>query len=346
MSPDEAGAGAPIPEPAEAAGLVAKAASAASTVQKAANVAAVALRHRELLVAAMETLREKNFLSEEEEVKLLNTWEQGSATAKSLVQDMLERLQQSNFGKIIVNLKEQTKLEDISPQGVRGAAQPYIQAAKEEAKPYLERAKQRLMELKALEEPTIKRLEVVSANLKDASKEVVSGLRGVGKEAVDEVFRRGRTWWMSAETEELEREFFDFVLRTLPKAERGLVQVLIGGGILLFATGILVAAQEFGVLEQFAQYAAIFLLLFLGIMLLNWGIKFAENMKSGRSEVERLAGMTPAQRRIHLAHRWTKRAQEEGMMNPEEAKEVIDETIRAAPPNERVDVEGTSPARP
>ncbi|MBI2078165.1 MAG: hypothetical protein HYT80_07330 [Euryarchaeota archaeon] len=323
MSPDDAGAGAPIPEPTEAAGLVAKAASTASTVQKAANVAAAALRHKELIVAAMETLREHSFLSEEEEVKLLNTWEQGSATAKSLVQDMLERLQQSNFGKIIVNLKEQTKLEDITPAGVRGAAQPYIAAAKEEAKPYIERAKQRLLELKALEEPTIKRLEVVSANLKEASKEVVTGLRGVGKEAVDEVFRRGRTWWMSAETEELEREFFDFVLRTLPKAERGLVQVL-----------------------QFAQYAAIFLLLFLGIMLLNWGIKFAENMKTGRSEVERLARMTPAQRRIHLAQRWTMRAQEEGMMDPEEAKEVLQETIRAAPPNERVDVEPPPPATP
>lgn len=307
-----------------------------SRLHRAAALAAAAIRHKELLVAAMEVLRERKVLSEDEEVKLLTTWEQGSVTARSAVQDMVERLQSSTFGRVIVGLREQTKLDDVSPQGLRAAAQPYIQAAKEEAKPYLERAKQRLMELKALEEPTIKRLEVVSANLKEASREVVTGLKGVGKEAASELIRQGRSWWMSAETEELEREFFDFVLKGLPKAERGLVQVLVGGGVLLFATGILVAAQEFGILEQFAQYAAIFLLLFLGLMLLNWGIKFAENMKSGRSEIERLARMTPAQRRLHLARRWTERAQEEGMMDSAEARTVIEETIRAVPEGERL----------
>ncbi|HLE46774.1 MAG TPA: hypothetical protein VI818_00640, partial [Candidatus Thermoplasmatota archaeon] len=210
----EGAAGAPIPDPKEATGAIASAVSGAAKVQKAASLAAAAMRHKELLVAAMETLRESKFLSEEEEVKLLATWDQGSATARSVVQDMVERLQQSNFGRVIVALKEQTRLDDVSPQGIRSAAQPYIAAARDEAKPYLEKAKIRLMELKALEEPTLRRLEAVSANLKEASKEVVSGLRGVGKEAVDEVFKRGRTWWMSAETEEMEREFFDFVLRT------------------------------------------------------------------------------------------------------------------------------------
>lgn len=313
-----------------------------SKMDRAAAAAQTLLRHRQLLVAAMEMLREKAALSEEEEVKILSAYETGTATARAALDGLVEQLQKANFGKVMIGLgarlqpvAEQIRPEDLTVEGLRARARPAIQAVKEEvlaeARPYMERAKHRLAELKVLEEPTLRRLEGISGNLKDASKEIALGLKGAGREAADELVRRGKRWWMSAETEELEREFFDWVLRSLPKAERTTVHFLMGFGILLFTSGILLAAQEIGILQELAIFLAIVLMLGLGLGMINWAIKLSEAMKSGRGEIERLARMTPEERRIHLTRRWAARAQAEGMITSDEAKTVVEETIQALP---------------
>src|SRR5688500_11207917 len=230
--------------------------SKGSKIDKAIGAATTILRHKQLLVAAMEMLREKGALSEEEEVKIVSAYEPGQEAARSALSDLVERLQTANFGKVMISLAgrlqpmaQDLQPEDLTTEGLRARARPAIRAVKEEvlaeARPYLERAKLRLAELRVLEEPTLRRLEAISGNVKEASKEIAVGLKGAGREAADELVRRGKRWWMSAETEELGREFFDWVLKSIPKAERTLVHFLIGFGILLFGSGILLAAQEF-----------------------------------------------------------------------------------------------------
>lgn len=313
-----------------------------SRLERAAGIARTVLRHKQLLVAAMEMLRAKAALSEDEEVKILAAYEQGSLAARSALNDLVERLQKANLGRVVVALSGEGASPEPTVAELREGAAPTLRAAGEqvlaEARPYLEHAKARLAELRALEEPVLQRLESISANLRDAGKEVAGGLKGAGREAADELVRRGKRWWMSAETEELEREFFDWALRSLPKAERTLVHVLIGFGILLFASGILLAAQELNILQELAIFVAIALLLALGLMMINWGIKISEAMKTGRGEVERLARMNPQERRVFLATRWTERAKREGIMDEAEARLVIEETIHAeagprAPPS-------------
>lgn len=305
-----------------------------SALEKAATVAATLLRHKQLLVAAMEMLREKQVLSEEDQVKILNTYEQGSAAARSAIHGLIGKLQESNLGKVVIDVGAQIPASDLTPEGLRAAAKPYIAAVKEEfraeAAPYLEKARERLVELKALEEPTLRRLEAIGADFKVGAKEIAKGLKGVGREAADELVRRGKNWFMSAETEELEREFFDWALKALPKAEQAFVRILVGAGLLLLVSGLLLAAQEFAVFKQAVIVATIFLLIALGFLLLNWGIKVSEALKASKGDIERLAKMTPGERRIYLAQRWAKRAEEEGVITSEEAATVIEETIMAA----------------
>lgn len=313
-----------------------------STFDKAIGAASTVLRHKQLLVAAMEMLRERGALSEEEEVKILSAYETGQETARGALSDLVERLQKANFGKVMISLAnrlqpvaENFTAEDLTREGLRARAGPAFRAVKEEvlaeARPYLEKAKLRLAELRVLEEPTLQRLEAISGNVREASKEIAVGLKGAGREAADELVRRGKRWWMSAETEELEREFFDWALKSLPKAERATVHMLMGFGILLFTSGILLAAQEIGILQELAIFLAIILMLGLGLAMINWAIKLSEAMKSGRGEIERLARMTPDERRIHLTQRWTVRAQAEGLMTSNEARTVMEQTINALP---------------
>jgi hypothetical protein len=303
-------------------------------MEKAAHVATLLLRHKQLLVAAMEVLREQKALSEDEEVKVMTAYEQGSVFARSAIHDLLERLQKANLGKVVIALKQEIEGQPITPDTMRGAAQPYIAAAKDmisgEARPYIERAKQRLVELKALEEPTLRRLESVSENFRLAGKEVAVGLKGAGREAADELIKRGKRLWMSAETEELERELFDWVLKTAPKAENALVRSLIGSGLVLLAIGVLVAAQQVRLLKEFTIYGAIFLLVFLGLAFLNWGLKLKRAMAGHRSDIERIAKMTPQERRLFLTKRWANRAQAEGLITSNEAQTVIEQTVVAA----------------
>ena len=340
---------APEPKPSKMNRAFGAATSAASTM----------LRHKQLLVAAMEMLREKGALSEEEEVKIISAYETGQETARSALSDLVERLQKANFGKVMISLAgrlqpvaENLKPEDLTVEGIRSRARPAIRAVKEEvlaeARPYLEKAKQRLAELRVLEEPTLQRLEVISGNVREASKEIAVGLKGAGREAADELVRRGKRWWMSAETEELEREFFDWALKSLPKAERATVHMLMGFGILLFTSGILLAAQEIGILQELAIFLAIILMLGLGLAMINWGIKLSEAMKSGRGEIERLARMTPNERRIHLTQRWAVRAQAEGLITSNEAQTVLEQTLTALPSEDRTrnGTPGATPKEP
>jgi hypothetical protein len=313
-----------------------------SKMGRAIAATATVLRHKQLLVAAMEMLRAKAALSEEEEVKIISAYENGTETVRTALADLVERLQKANFGKVMVSLAAtlqpvaaNIKAEDLTVPGLRAKAAPALHAIKEEvlaeARPYVERAKQRLAELRVLEEPTLQRLEAISGNLRGASKEIAGSLKGVGREAADEFVRRGKRWWMSAETEELEREFFDWALKSLPKAERATVHLLMGFGIVLFMSGILLAAQEVGILRELAIFLAIFLMLGLGLAMINWGIKLSEAMKSGRGEIERLARMTPQERRVHLTQRWAQRAQAEGLITSNEAQTVLEQTINALP---------------
>jgi hypothetical protein len=324
-------------EPSTAAEAALDVAEGSSKLQKAAAIATTVLRHKELLVAAMEALRDKQVLTEEQEVKVMAAYEQGSNAAKSAIHDLLQKLQQANLGKVLVDLSKEIEGQGpaVTPEMIRGVAQPYIAAAKEalagEAKPYIERAKQRLIELKAIEEPTLARLEALGQNFRMAGKEVATGLKGVGREAADELVKRGKRIWMSPETEELEREFFDWTLRTLPKAEQTLVRTLIGTGLLLLLAGVLVAAREVAFMKQIAIFLSIFLLILLGLAFLNWGIKISEAIKGHKGEIENLARMKPAERRVFLTQKWAKRAQDEGLITSNEAQTVIMQTIRAVP---------------
>jgi hypothetical protein len=314
-----------------------------SKMERFVGAAHAVYRHQQLLVAAMEMLRERAALSEEEEVKIMSAYESGTATARAALAGLVEKLQEANLGKVVIKLGErlqpiatELKPEDITIAGLKAKAAPAFEAVKgdllAEARPYLEKAKQRLAELKVLEEPALRRLEGISGNLRDASKEIGLGLKGAGREAADELVRRGKRWWMSAETEELEREFFDWVLKSLPKAERMAVHILMGFGVLLFTTGILVAAQEIGILQELAIFLAIILMLGLGLMMINWAIKLSEAMKSGRGEIERLARMTPDERRLYLTKRWADRAAAEGLITLNEAQTVLEQSLRAEEP--------------
>lgn len=303
--------------------------------QTAATVATTLLRHKQLLVAAMEMLREKQVLTEEDQVKILSTYEQGGAAARSMIHGMIGKLQESNLGKVVIDVGAQIPPGDLSPEGIRAAAKPYIAAVKEEfraeAAPYLEMAKQRLVELKALEEPTLRRLESIGQDFKAGAKELAQGLKGVGREAADELVKRGKSWFMSAETEELEREFFDWVLKALPKAEQAFIRMLVGSGLVLLVSAVLLAAREFTVLKEAVIISSILLLLFLGFLMLNWGIKVSEALRTSKGDIERLAKMTPGERRVYLAQRWAKRAQDEGVITSAEAATVIEETLMALP---------------
>lgn len=320
----------------------------ASKLERAADIAQKVMRHKHLLVAAMEMLREKAALTEEEEVKIASAYEQGSTMARAALSDLVEKLQQAKLGKVVIQLSEQFEPADMTVAGIREKATPMLQAAKEqlvaEARPYLEKAKLRLAELRTLEEPTLQRLEGISENFRAGSKEIALGLKGAGREAADELVKRGKRWWMSAETEELEREFFDWVLKNIPKAERTLVHFLIGFGILLFGSGILLAAQEFEVFQGVAIFIGIALMLSLGLLMVNWGIKISETMKVSKGEIEHLARMTPSERRVFLAKRWTERAQREGVIDSEEARVVIEQTIRALPEDDAAAIQAAQRA--
>lgn len=303
------------------------AAGKGKAVEKVAKLATAVMAHRELLVAAMELLRDRQALDEQDEAKIVAAYEQSPPAGRFAIHELLERLQKVHVGKVLIGLTPQAEGEGPAADEPLAAT---VQRMAVEARPYLQNAKMRLAELKSVQEPTMKSLEVISANLKDTSREVVKGLKGVGKEAADELIRRGRSWWMDAETEELQREFFDWTLKSMPRAEQFLVRLLVASGLIVFFVAVMIAARQLRILEEMLVYVSIAVLLILGFVFLNWGFKVSEWIKSGRSEMEKLAKMTPEQRRVVLAQRWATRAEQEGVIDHEEATRLFEETLHAA----------------
>lgn len=311
------------------------AAQEASRLQQAASTAAFAMRHKEKIVAVMEILRERQAVSDEDEVKVVAAYEQGTPVARAAINELLEKLQKAKLGNILIGLQPESSTTQLTMEGVQKMAQPFLSMGKEqiraEALPYLEKARQKLVELKALEGPTLQRLEVVGSDLASAGRELAKGLKGMGKEAADELVKQGKTYWMNAETEELEREIFDWTLKTLPKAETMLRRIFLGFGFLLVIGGVLVAVRQFTLLKELAVYAAILILIFMGLMMVKLAIDFSETLRQSRGEMDTLLKMTPRERRAHLTRRWAQRAQAEGMLSAQEAQSVIQDALKGLP---------------
>lgn len=251
-------------------------------LEKALGAAATVLRHRELLMQALELLRSARAVTPRQESELLAAYEAGTETVRREVNLLVERLQAANLGEIAVTLRER-------PELLREQGQLLARDVRAEVDRFLRD-----------QQPTVDAVARAGQELATTGRELARSLKGLGKEAAEHLIRRGREVIREADTGDYEQAAFDWAAHNVPRLERRLVRVLVISGILLVTTGVLVAFRDVPTVRTAAFFLLVALLLYLGFVLLVWAGTLNRRAKEARVQLDRLAGMTPTERRDHF----------------------------------------------
>lgn len=254
-------------------------ATGAGRLARVARAGAAVLRHRDLLIQALELLRNTEVVTARQQVAALAAYEQGSQSVKDRVAHLIERLEVANFGEAVVQLREEKD------------------ALAMEGRVLLREGQRELQEFLDKNRPTIEALERASREIAETGRELAASIRVAGKDAADELLRRGRKAILQVETEEYERALFDWLLKAVPRAERFATQILYSFGALCLAAAFYIGAQWFPSLKVWSAVLGVLTLLWLGFTFLRNGLVVTAALRTAHNELDRLAQMNPRERR-------------------------------------------------
>lgn len=260
---------------------------------RAVSVATVLVQNKDLLVQALELLRKAQAVTPREEAELMAAYETGGSLARQTIFQLVEKLQNTHLGEVVIALRDQPDL--LRSQGKALAAE-----ARAELHRFLDE-----------NQPALEAVERVSENLQAAGRELAESLRGAGREAAEHLLRRGKEVLLDVDAGGYEQAALEWAMQATVELERRFTRILITLGILFATTGTLVAGQAYPEVRTVATVLLVALLLWLGLLLMDWGVRVRKAAGRGREELDRLARMDPQERRDYLAARF-RRAKQSG----------------------------------
>lgn len=274
-------------------------------VAQVAQVGATILEHRELFVHALELLRKSDTVSAQEEARIVAAYREGSAQARQRLAELVENLQEANFGKVVIALRDEREQlkQDLRTEGKTLAAEGrlLVDHYLGELQRFLER-----------NEPTLEAIEDVSRDLADAGRTLAASLKFAGREAADELIKRGGTALRDVQTEEIEAEVIDWARKTVPRADDGINRVLNLLGFVFLAVTVLLVGIVYKPLLIPAAILAAAGSAALTYVFFSQAMRIRRNVNAATHYLDRLAAMSKDERHDYFVARWRKRHAAEG----------------------------------
>lgn len=255
-------------------------------LERAAQFGLAVVRHRDLLVQALELLRKAQAVTPDQEAAAVAAFETGTHAARAKLVEIVEQLQRANFGEVLVALRD----ERVS--------------LKSEGKALVDEARRELQDFLDQNRPTLEAIERVSTDLADAGRELAASLKYAGREAADELVQRAKKRLTGIDTAEMERAFLTWSARTISGLEGRFLQALTAFGVLLIIAGLLVVAGQVELLKEAVIAATAAVLLVAGALFLRWSITLRGALRASQAELDRLAAMESRERRTYVMEKW------------------------------------------
>jgi hypothetical protein len=238
-------------------------------LKSAAGAAAeAAWSHRDELLAALELLRERKAVTAGETREIVEAYEGGDTKTQATIADLVERLEEANLGKVVIGIRERAQSEMNRSFGPMLGVEPG---------------------------QNIRREDVERAGRRFASG-VSDEVRERGGEVVQDMVRQGRRALIHDDTQEMERVFIKWATETLTTFERFVSRFLIGVGVVLILVAVLWSAHQVQFLEDVVRFFSVFLLVFVGILMISWSSKVAEWAHTSRQELDEFFESSPSGR--------------------------------------------------
>lgn len=262
-------------------------------LRSAAGAAArIAYEHRNELIAALELLKEREAVSDNDENAILEAYENADEKTRDVIEELVERLERAQFGKVVIGIRE----PDEASTGQEGASDHPADAPPKPPTSGDRPGRETKPAAGATQVP----LEEAGRKLEETGRRVVKRIGGEARDQgeiiVQDLVQRGREALGQDETKELERVFFKWTTETITKLEQILVRGLIGAGVVLIVVAILWSAHQVEALRDIVRFASVFLLVFTGILLITWSNRVSEWAHESRKDVEGLVASRPSER--------------------------------------------------
>lgn len=192
--------------------------------------------------------------------------------------------------------------------------------------------RQELQEFLDENQPTVEAVERVSKDLAEAGRELAASLKFAGREAADELLKRGKKVITGLETADLEQAVLDEAIATLPRIRSNVNRVLRWIGGFFVAMSVVMFTVWYPPLTPIALSAAGLLLLLLAIVIFGWKRDLARTLTDAEAGLRRIEALPAGERRRRIVQH----ARQALASTPEETPEPSDAPepgpVPAAPP--------------
>lgn len=155
--------------------------------------------------------------------------------------------------------------------------------------------------------PSIDAVERAGTQIAGAARELAGSLKYAGREAADELVKRGRKVLLEADTEAWEQAALDWSAQTLPQVERSARSILTWAGLFFVAVALLFGSSLYEPIRAYALALAGLVSFALALVVFQAAWRLRRVSTDATERLEKWAAMSSNERRAVVVAKWKAR---------------------------------------